>query len=405
MQIIKEGSIELQIEEKPTAYWKRNRKPAISFIYDTPFAADRQLEDQRLLMEKNKNPQFYNPTKVDKPRSFQIAAKQGAARAVAMKANVLNKIVRESSGIHNYTIVPPPRTKKSKGSRDDGEEEELLDPETNPYVKPYAKEAKSKPIICSFGHRPRSASRTFHPATMKFRLKHGEVLPTTDTKRTNVGLPVAVLAKVLHAPHISDNPFEIEDETNNEDIEESDLLTSSIAENGEGGGYSDLFFTQEQQQDLLYNNPTGGTTTKKHFQAQKKAVRKLSPLPPQQQHHTSHASVATEEHSWISSVEEAEQRKHKKKVSTTDLLPSVSNDGRPAWDEAFHRIKFSPNHMFEIRQSKINPKSTRPLKELLTRYVTFSFFFNLVLWCFFFHPFAPFFFLSFLFLFTPDFLI
>jgi hypothetical protein len=369
MQIIKEGSIELLIQEKPTTYWKRNRKPAVSFIYDTPFAADRQLEDQRLLMEKNKNPQFYNPTKVDKLRSIQIAAKKGAARSVAMKANVLNKIVRESSGIHNYTIVPPPRTKNTKsGSTDEGGEEELLDPETNPYVKPYAKEAKSKPIICSFGHRPRSASRTFHPATMKFRLKHGEILPTTDSKKTNVGLPVAVLAKVLHAPHISDNPFEIEDD-NNEEIEESDLQASSVLENGEGGGtgqdLSDLFFTKEQQQDLLYNNPTGA---KKHSKAQKKAVRKLSPLP-----HNSHASVATEEHSWISSVEEAEQRKHKKKTSTTDLLPPVQNDGRPPWDEAFHRIKLSPNHMFEIRQSKINPKSTRPLKELLTRYVISSF--------------------------------
>ena len=27
----------------------------------------------------------------------------------------------------------------------------------------------------NFGHRPRSANRTFHPATMKIKLDHGEI--------------------------------------------------------------------------------------------------------------------------------------------------------------------------------------------------------------------------------------
>jgi len=198
-RIITEGKIEDYKQSMPAVYWRRNRKSTISLLHDTPFAMDRQLEDQRLQIEKNRNPQLTVPTKVDKVRSLQITAKKGVSRPEAIKANVLNKIVREASGIHTYAIIPPPREKM------DGEKKSFdidPDPETNPAMRPYAMEAKMKPVLCSFGHRPRSASRTFHPATMKFRLKHGEIASNLDSNKTGVGLPVATLAKVLKAPKI-----------------------------------------------------------------------------------------------------------------------------------------------------------------------------------------------------------
>jgi hypothetical protein len=57
--------------------------------------------------------------------------------------------------------------------------------------------------MTSFGHRPSSASRTFHPATMKVRLRHGEIAKS-DKKAvtTGFGLPVAILSKLLHAPKL-----------------------------------------------------------------------------------------------------------------------------------------------------------------------------------------------------------
>jgi hypothetical protein len=42
-----------QYEPMTSQYWKRNKKPNINLL-DCPFAADRQLEDQRFLIEQNK---------------------------------------------------------------------------------------------------------------------------------------------------------------------------------------------------------------------------------------------------------------------------------------------------------------------------------------------------------------
>ena len=69
-------------------------------------------------------------------------------------------------------------------------------------MKPYAKEASKKPVMVSFGHRPRSASRTFHPATMKFRLRHGELAMVGGKDTYGFGLPVSILEKILHAPKL-----------------------------------------------------------------------------------------------------------------------------------------------------------------------------------------------------------
>lgn len=195
-EVVADGIIQQYDVPRPRKYWQRNRKQTVNYVYDTPFATDRQLEDQRLLQDKNRNPRFFVPTKQEKVRSEVFNQKQGQSRSVAVKANVLNKIVREASGVYNYTIVAPP---KAKSGPDAGEEK--IDPETHPLMAPYAKEAKSKPIIVSFGHRPRSASRTFHPASMRFKLKHSEVVKTRG-EQSGFGLPVAVLSKVLIAPKI-----------------------------------------------------------------------------------------------------------------------------------------------------------------------------------------------------------
>ena len=229
------------------------------YIHDTPFATDRQLEDQRLLMIKNRNPQYLVPTKVDKVRSQVISSTIGSSRPEAVKANVLNKIVREASGIHNYTIVAPIRTVDKKPVIG------KLEPETNPRVRPYAKEAKMKPVLCSFGHRPRSASRTFHPATMKFRLKHGEIARGGDNvNKTGFGLPVSVLSQVLHAPKLYhpgdnalfgdtsiDNNEEFNHFINTQEQQEEDAEDSAAAILEKGDNLNDLFFTESEHRKMF----------------------------------------------------------------------------------------------------------------------------------------------------------
>jgi hypothetical protein len=78
-----------------------------------------------------------------------------------MKAKVINKIVREESGMHTYTLVPP-----LPGDDSRSHERETIDV-SHPTFRPYAMESSLKPVMSSFGHRPKSASRTFNPATMK----------------------------------------------------------------------------------------------------------------------------------------------------------------------------------------------------------------------------------------------
>jgi hypothetical protein len=161
LSLVGSDTIELQEASMPTTYWRRNKKPSINLVDDNPFVLDRQLEDQKYLQEYNRNPQALNFSKIEKTRSEKIIAKQGASSALATKAKVLNKFVRDASGIHAYAMVPPPRVKDLSFGN------EVFDPETHPLVKPYRLESQRKPIMCSFGHRPTSASRTFFPGTMK----------------------------------------------------------------------------------------------------------------------------------------------------------------------------------------------------------------------------------------------
>ena len=103
-----------------------------------------------------------------------------------------------------------------------------------------------KPVVCSFGHRPKSASRTFLPATMKFRLKHGEVVKS-ETVQTGFGLPVAVLAKVLKAAHIRPPSAQ-------EDILVDDAISEPTIDSNhrqESLDYSDLFLSAEDEKTLF----------------------------------------------------------------------------------------------------------------------------------------------------------
>lgn len=303
MQITKANGVEVIPEPKPTSYWMRHKKPALNFLYDSPFAAERQLEDQRYLNELNRNPRLNDFTRMDKLRSVQIAQTTGQSRSVAIKANVVNKVVREASGIHNYTIVPPPRLDDARSLAG----KEPLEPETNPLVRAYAQEAKSKPIVCSFGHRPKSASRTFHPATMKFRLKHGQILPSVKDGKTGVGLPVAVLKKVLHAPKIQQNfadvigsevdiptsaPSSSQGQRMHHTISAPGLIQSQP--NGSSGNLrNNLFLSKDEQDDLF-------ATNKNHTKARPHG--KLAPLD------------TDSKGSWISSVEERQKRKKEVRI-------------------------------------------------------------------------------------------
>jgi hypothetical protein len=151
---------------------------------------------------------------------------------MATKVKAVNKIVREASGVYNYTLVAPPRKK--------GEQEnvEVYDADTHPLTKPYREAAKENPSMCSFGHRPSSASRTFLPATMKFRLKRSEI--AEPNSKGGFGLTPANLAKIIKAPKY----VSLADSLNMSEREES---TASF---GTNTGLSDphgLFFNEEEK--------------------------------------------------------------------------------------------------------------------------------------------------------------
>lgn len=130
------------------------------------------------------------------------------SNVIHTKAKVINKIVRETSGVHNYTLVPPLSHEDSKKSSS----HESIDPDTHPLMKPYREQSNTNPIMCSFGHRPKSASRTFHPGTMKIRLTKGEIAQPARNGRNGFGLPPSILSKLLHAPKIHHPGEEYEDD-------------------------------------------------------------------------------------------------------------------------------------------------------------------------------------------------
>jgi hypothetical protein len=182
-------------------HWAKNKKgPSVNLVDDGSFLIDRQLADQRLLMQKNRNPQLDIPTNADKTRSQLIIQKKGASNTTSIKTKVLNKIVREGSGVRTYTLFNPETDQKNHQKTS-----EIIDIDTHPAFRPYASESQLKPVMASFGHRPKSASRTFNPATMKVRLRHNEVIKMNKLQKnkTGFGLPVVILSKILNAPPLN----------------------------------------------------------------------------------------------------------------------------------------------------------------------------------------------------------
>jgi len=244
--------LEEQDELATSHYWISHKKASLNLLVDdTPFAMDRQLEDQRFSIHNNRNPQLHAQTRADKTRSETMVAKKGAIRDISMKAKVLNKIVREESGQHTYTLVPP----LAEAGHQQGAEA-AVDPMTHPLFRPYALEMKQKPVVQSFGHRPSSASRTFNPATMKVRLRHGSVAKQEKPAHaTGFGIPVAVLTKVLKAPELSRNegPSGVDGDDENDDGGDWDREHAA----GPLHDPNSLFPSEEDMSSLL-KSPTKG---------------------------------------------------------------------------------------------------------------------------------------------------
>mmetsp|Transcript_18953 Transcript_18953/g.19692 ORF Transcript_18953/g.19692 Transcript_18953/m.19692 type:complete len:762 (-) Transcript_18953:46-2331(-) len=321
-------------------YWQRNKKPNINLL-DCPFATDRQLEDQKYLIQQNKNPRGLEPGKNDKPRSIKIAAKIGVGSSVNTKAKVVNKIVREASGIHNYTLVPPIVGKLK--------EKLEIDPDTHPLMKPYREQSNTNPIMCSFGHRPKSASRTFNPGTMKIRLKKNEIAESAPNGRNGFGLPPSVLSKLLHAPKIYHPGEEFDDPKSNSLYDPHDLFLPN----------EDIFNSKKSKKDndaFLQSN-----------------------------------SLKVGEHAWSTTLSNGEQdhdqdqdqnenqnnspkkspKKHSSKKSTLNK-EIIQYEIEKGWNNHFHVIERLSNEKFELRKSGIAELKLLPLKERLTRFAAIS---------------------------------
>lgn len=71
--IVGENTIQEYDTRMRKGYWMKHKKgPSVNLIDDGSFLVDRQLEDQRFLMDKNRNPQLNIPTNADKTRSQLI---------------------------------------------------------------------------------------------------------------------------------------------------------------------------------------------------------------------------------------------------------------------------------------------------------------------------------------------
>lgn len=327
MQSLDRDTVVLNEQDMPKIYWRRHKKPSVNLIDDNPFTIDRQLEDQKYLQEYNKNPHAFAPSKVEKVRSEKIIAKHGASSVLSTKAKVLNKFVREASGVNSYAMIPPVR------SKDKASVQEVFDPETHPLVKPYRLESQRKPIMCSFGHRPKSASRTFFPATMKVRLDHNEIAPAGNTGKTGVGLSVAVLAKILHAPKLP-YPNQLEDEVEEDlspsvgdlhmDFDTFDSLDEKV------GNVTDMYAALSA---VKSNNSTN--------KSKKGPVRQGS----------------------MSSVTSSVLND----ISYTSKPAGIIDD-RPAWSDNFN-IPYNPKEVYALKASGINNVKL-PLNERLNRFAS-----------------------------------
>jgi hypothetical protein len=333
-------TVERWSEEKPVSHWARTKKQSVHLGSDTGIALERQLEDQRYQMEFNRNPQAHAKLHLDKTRSEIIAGSQGSFSALGAKAKVINKIVREASGVFEYALVPPPKAKRSEPAED-------IDPDTHPLMAPYRREMGQAPKIVTFGHRPNSAGRTFHPATMKLRLKTEEVVPLRqggDKEASNFGLPTAILSTVLKAPKL-ERPSELEARIKAEDTVKDDETANDLF-----GGTDSLFDTGSSITGQIGGEALERSRLSSKLKVKKKIPKRAGiPLPKPVCFTESSASVAREK---------------------ARIRAEAIEKGQPLekpWNEGFHVIKRHPNEAFQLRK-RIHNLQPVPLKERLKRF-------------------------------------
>lgn len=291
---------------------------------------------------KNRNPHGSDLTKGDKLRSEKFCVKRGDANALRTKARVLNNIIREESGQHTYTLVPPVMKRDKKAKK-------IVDPDTHPLLKPYRDESVRNPVMCSFGHRPSSASRTFHPSTMSVRLRHEEVAPTGEPGKHSFGLQPAILSKLLHAPPLP----KAEDESTIKSRQMSVVWDDP----------HDLFLPPGESHVMTaksagsIDNPTSYSLDKGGMLEQSKSFHGLSWS---QDEFRSDSRNYTQSSSKLSK----KLKKAKKKAKS-----QKNPDG---WNNHFQVIERPSNESFELRKSGIAELKLMPLKDRLTRFAHIS---------------------------------
>lgn len=356
-------------------YWISHKKVSVDLVEDAPFALERQLDDQRFSILKNRNPQLDVPTKADKLRSQLLNMKQGATRDIAMKAKVLNKIIREESGQHTYTLVPPPVKDHIEGSA-----KAEIDPFTHPMFRPYAVESKQKPTIVSFGHRPSSASRVFNPATMKFRLRHGSVAKQEKPSHASgFGIPIAVLSKVLQAPHLArpgeDNVFSDDNSDSGEEHRRGTLSGTTSDPNN--------LFPSEDEMSSLFELGFGRSTST--------SAPSLSTIPQKGRHHStagggySHSagssptkaisatvksspSVHSIHYGESSSAVNSPNMKKSTTRSPTKSAAAAAAVDRPEWNEFCTSVHLKACGKYALRSNVMTGKDDLSISDRLTRF-------------------------------------
>jgi hypothetical protein len=136
----------IQLLEKPQVrqHWRRNKRATVD-LSESPFVVDRQLEDQRQLMQRNRNPLADVPVLgIDKLRSERhMHARMMKAPTSNVCTKLVSKIVRQESGVNSYVLL------NKKGI--DKQISMPIDVDTVPFLEPYRKESMVSPVMMSFG--------------------------------------------------------------------------------------------------------------------------------------------------------------------------------------------------------------------------------------------------------------
>ncbi|OQR88088.1 hypothetical protein ACHHYP_07576 [Achlya hypogyna] len=141
---------------------------------DNPFCADRQVADASSLARLNKNPQLNAPTG------------RGSTVRVNPRNHSENRVTSPAAALFP-AYAPSLPTRQSAG--------DVL----RQHAAAKALIVDSKRPIVTFGHRPKSASRSFDPASLRLNAA-AEGSATQKPAPANVGMSAASLRALLHPP-------------------------------------------------------------------------------------------------------------------------------------------------------------------------------------------------------------